>query len=244
MCYNIFKKDSNVSIMNKEIIKFCTHLCSSFTKDTTNNCISYVQKKLVDKTKASCLEKIFDFCDRDTKLERVWAMYKYAQKEIEQKCEVCSAYDDCKEYVSENILKNNLSILRKFDKTKGARETTYINMVIRSRITDFLRKIKRENIKKGKYQEEIRISSSSDEDMTSRTEEIEKREMVDVIISDLKEKNKIGDEELLILKLLYQDEYEVKEVARILSRDVKYIYKKNESIIKKLKRRLPKYYQG
>jgi RNA polymerase sigma factor (sigma-70 family) len=230
--------------MNKHILNFCNTLCSSFGQITTTNCINYIENRVTTKTKASYLENIFDFCDSNTTLDRVWAMFRYAQTEIEQKCKICFEYDDCKDYVTQNILKNNLSILKKFDKSKGARETTYINVVIRSRITDFLRKVKKESYKKGKYQEEIRISSNSNEEMTSQMETLEKREILDLMISDLRETNKINNEELLILKLLYQDEYEPKEVAQILSKSTKYIYKKNDSIIKKLKRQLPKYYQG
>jgi len=217
--------------MDRIIAIFLGRLALMSNNNFNKNCIIYLKKSIHKDTQASYLESVFDYCEREFNIDRVWLMFVYSEVTAEKRCKSCINFEECISYVMEKIMRNNMQLLTSFNKSKGAKELTYINIVVESRIIDFSRR-PNSSYKEIEFKDEISIK----DDLTAKI--IEDKDVLDKITTDLQQSNKITDEEILILKLLYQDEYTVKIVAKILNKDTKYIYKKVENIIKKFRKRV------
>ena len=217
--------------MNRIIAIFLGRLALMSNNNFNKDCIIYLKKSLNKDTQASYLETVFDYCEKEFKIDRVWLMFVYSEVVAEKRCKSCLKLEECIDYIMEKLMRKDLQIFTSFSKARGAKELTYINVVVESRFIDFVRKIGN-GYKEIEYQDEMHTKENSFPKI------LEDKDVLDKITLDLQKENKITNEDILILKLLYKDEYEVKIVARILNKDTKYIYKRVENIIKKFRKRL------
>ena len=165
-------------------------------------------------------------------MQKVWELYAIAVTIIEKlctnKCRHLSfdVIDECSDYIKRRLENNEFQALKNYDPTKGAKESSYLHMLISSRIIDFFNSAKKE-----------REISSEDSISNSYTLEDEVNDYSEVLESIL---DTLNFEEQTYIKYRYTDELSHKEIGSIFGITHKQASKKLENIIKKLKRKLKK----
>jgi len=165
-------------------------------------------------------------------MQKVWELYAIAIKIIEKlctnKCQHISfdLIEECQDYIKRRLENNEFQALKNYDPTKGAKESSYLHMLISSRIIDFFNSAKKE-----------REISSEDSISNSYTLDDEVNDY-DKILETLLET--LSSEEQTYLKYFYIDELSYKEIGNIFRITHKQASKKLENIRKKLKRKVAK----
>jgi len=165
-------------------------------------------------------------------MQKVWELYAIAIKIIEKlctnKCQHISfdLIEECQDYIKRRLENNEFQALKNYDPTKGAKESSYLHMLISSRIIDFFNSAKKE-----------REISSEDSISNSYTLDDEVNDY-DKILETLLEI--LSSEEQTYLKYFHIDELSYKEIGGILKVTKEQVSKKLENIRKKLKRKVAK----
>lgn len=165
-------------------------------------------------------------------MQKVWELYAIAVTIIEKlctnKCRHLSfdVIDECSDYIKRRLENNEFQALKNYDPTKGAKESSYLHMLISSRIIDFFNSAKKD-----------REISSEDSISNSYTLEDEVNDYSEVLESVLET---LSYEEQTYLQYRYNDELSYKEIANIFGITHKQASKKVENIRKKLKRKVAK----
>lgn len=165
-------------------------------------------------------------------MQKVWELYAIAVTIIEKlctnKCRHLSfdVIDECQDYIKRRLEKNEFQALKNYDPTKGAKESSYLHMLISSRIIDFFNSAKKE-----------REISSEDSISNSYTLEDEVNDYSE-ILENLMES--LTFEEQTYLQYFYNDELSYKEIGQIFGITDKQASKKVENIQIKLKRKVKK----
>lgn len=163
-------------------------------------------------------------------MEKVWELYSIARKIIEKLCnKKCFHYgndkiEDCQDYIARRLENNNFQALKNYDAGKGAKASTYLHIVVSSRIIDFFNSAAH----KREFSDEDSISNSHDTEVMHN----DYSDILDPFVSEL------TFEEQTYLQYRYNDEMSYKEIAGIFGIEEKQASKKVENIQKKLKRRL------
>lgn len=165
-------------------------------------------------------------------MEKVWELYQIASKIIQKICKnKCkhlgdNKIDACRDYIKRRLENNDFQALKNYDANKGAKESTYLHMLISSRLIDFFNSA----ANKREFLDESSISNSYD----TETEEIsdEPNEILENFVSEL------TFEEQTYLQYRYNDEMSYREIANMFGIEEKQASKKVENIQKKLRRRL------
>ena len=165
-------------------------------------------------------------------MNKVWELYALAKEIMAKLCKnKCYHYgqdkiEACTDYVADRLERNELQALKNFDDSKGASESTYLHMLVGSRIIDFFntathrRETANEDSITHSYQEVAEVTDYA--------------EILDKVIFDLTPK------EQTYVKYRFYDELTPKEIAGILGIESKKVSKTLENIQIKLKRRLEK----
>lgn len=163
-------------------------------------------------------------------MKKVWELYAIAVTIIEKLCHkhcshlsIVDVTEECKDYIRMRLESNTFQALKNYDPTRGAKEETYLHMVVSRRIIDFFNSSK-------KNRELFVIDSIREEHIPNR-ELDDYSEILDKITQNL------SFEEQTYLKYLYIDELSYQEIGDILGLTRKQIYKKFENLHKKLKTR-------
>ena len=165
-------------------------------------------------------------------MKKVWELYQIASKIIQKLCKnKCKHLGDnkieaCRDYINRRLEKNDFQALKNYDSSKGAKESTYLHMLISSRLIDFFNSA----ANKREFLDDDSINNSYDTD----TEETpnEPNEILGNVVSEL------TFEEQTYLQYRYNDEMSYREIANIFGIEEKQASKKVENIQKKLKRKL------
>ncbi len=165
-------------------------------------------------------------------MQKVWELYAIAvpiiKKLCTNKCRHLSfdVIDECQDYIKRRLENNEFQALKNYDPTKGAKESSYLHMLISSRIIDFFNSAKKE-----------REISSEDSISNSYTLEDEVNDYSE-ILENLMES--LTFEEQTYLQYFYNDELSYKEIGQIFGITHKQASKKVENIQIKLKRKVKK----
>lgn len=149
--------------------------------------------------------------------EEIWSMYILALEIMLKICKrKCFSYgmlkvEDCEIYIKDKIEKNELKALKNYDKSKGAKESTYLYMLISSRAIDFCRTLKK-----------IPLIE------TFETPSVEDTQKILEILNKT-----LTNEEFTTLMFFYIDELTYKEIALIYSCKPREI----ENILKRAKKK-------
>jgi len=168
------------------------------------------------------------------KMQKVWELYAIAVTIIEKlctnKCRHLSfdVIEECQDYIKRRLEKNEFQALKNYDpnNSKGAKEETYLHMLISSRLIDFFNSAKKDEEFKRKIPNNV---------MLHIEDEVND---YDKVLKPLLEA--LSDEEKTYIKYRYTDELSYKEIAKILKITHTQASKKVENIQIKLKRGLQK----
>ena len=225
--------------MNKSnISKFCHNICHIFGENVVKECQKYIGIYNIQPIMGNIYHYIFNFCEDSKLLNRLWAMYKFAKLKSEKLCsQKCRdrEVDSCIAYVEGKIMENSMDLLKKYNPNKGAKETTYIYMIVNSRVVDFCRMQKNHQ----KFDENIDQSRIIDR-VKSIEDIIIEKSLIDKVIDTairLNEEQKLSSDELLVLKLFLEG-YEFGEMATLLDVKTKDIYALKDRAIKKIEKKL------
>ena len=166
-------------------------------------------------------------------MQKVWELYAIATEIINKLCENrcvhlgASIVEECYDYIRMRLENNEFQALKNYDPTKGAKESTYLYMVVSFRIIDF--------INSPKHQRELIADDSIKErSKESDTLESDVKKILDGVIQQL------SYEEQTYLQYRYKDELSHEEIGNIFGLTEKQASKKIENIQIKLKRKLKK----
>ncbi len=165
-------------------------------------------------------------------MQKVWELYAIAVTIIEKlctnKCRHLSfdVIDECQDYIKRRLEKNEFQALKNYDPTKGAKESSYLHMLISSRIIDFFNSAKKER--------EISSEDSISNSFTLEDEVNDYSEILENLMESL------TFEEQTYLQYFYNDELSYKEIGQIFGITDKQASKKVENIQIKLKRKVKK----
>ncbi len=165
-------------------------------------------------------------------MQKVWKLYAIAIEIMEKlctnKCQHISfdLIEECQDYIKQRLEKSDFQALKNYDPTKGAKESSYLHMLISSRIIDFFNSAK----KNREISSEISISNS----YTLEDEVDDYSEVLETLLETL------SYEEQTYLQYRYNDELSYKEIGNIFGITHKQASKKVENIQIKLKRKLAK----
>jgi len=187
-----------------------------------------------------------------SKNSKFWKIYEYVRNTIQKYfCKRCGKYylnesdkEDCLAYLEDIFLKR----WDKFDKSRGASQKTFINVVLSNAEKDFCKK--KRYTKNGEIGFYLTINienyQTSEDDKTSmdnsildyfskiNSEDIEKEVINKITIERIF--SKLSKDEILLLVLKYIDGYKSKEIAELFNTNKKNIDKKIEQIKKKVKK--------
>lgn len=170
---------------------------------------------------------------RDELMEKVWELYALATGIINKLCKnKCfhlgeSIVEECYDYLRMRLEKNEFQALKNYDPSKGAKETTYLYMLVSSRIIDFMNS--------SKHQREL----IADDSINERSEELDSVE-ADVMEIAQKLLSMLKYEEQTYFKYRYVDELSYQEIGDIFDLTAKQASKKLENIKNKLKTKAQK----
>jgi RNA polymerase sigma factor (sigma-70 family) len=166
-------------------------------------------------------------------MQKVWELYTIAITIIEKLChnkcshlKIIDIVQECEDYIKGRLENNSFQTLKNYDPNRGAKESTYLYMVISRRIIDFFNS--------AKYQRELSVMDSIREVESTQTEQNDYNEILDEVIKEL------SFEEQTYLKYRYKDELSYKEIADIFDKTNKQVAKKVENIQIKLRKKLKK----
>jgi len=167
-------------------------------------------------------------------MQKVWELYAIAIKIIEKLCTnkcIHLSFDviqDCQDYIKRRLENNEFQALKNYDpnNAKGAKESTYLHMLISSRLIDFFNSSKKER--------EISSEDSISNSYTVEDEVNDYDEILEPILETL------TYEEQTYLQYRYNDELSYKQIGDIFGITHKQASKKVENIHLKLKRKLEK----
>jgi len=167
-------------------------------------------------------------------MQKVWELYAIAIKIIEKLCtNKCihlsvDVIEECQDYIKKRLEKNEFQALKNYDpnNAKGAKERTYLHMLISSRLIDFFNSAKKER--------EISSEDSISNSYTLEDEVNDYDEILEPILETL------TYEEQTYLQYRYNDELSYKQIGNIFGITHKQASKKVENIHIKLKRKLEK----
>lgn len=166
------------------------------------------------------------------KMQKVWELYAIAVTIIEKlctnKCRHISIdlIEECNDYIKRRLENNEFQALKNYDPTRGAKESTYLHMLISKRIIDFFNSAKKER--------EISSEDSISNSYTLEDEVNDYNEILEDVVETL------TYEEQTYLKYRYTDELSYKEIGNIFGITHKQASKKVENIQIKLRRKLEK----
>ena len=168
-------------------------------------------------------------------MKKVWELYALAITIIEKLCRnkcshlsIIDIIEECQDYIKMRLENDDFQALKKYDPTKGAKESTYLYTLISSRLIDFFNSAK----KKWEISSESSINNISYKEEYKLESDVE--DILDRFIQQLK------DEERLLLKYRYKDELTPKEIADILNQTNRQVSNRLEKIQLKLKNRMKK----
>ena len=160
----------------------------------------------------------------------IWKLYEEAIKIVTKLCmnKCASRVHRCEDYIRDRIERNDFKALKNYVTNRGAKSTTYLHMLVNSRLIDFVNSAKeRDEIL---YDPSIIDESNPKEDTYTMLD----KAILDKAIEALSSKDK------LYLQYQYVDELSHKEIATIEGETSKYvsnylgrIYKKLEKILEK-----------
>ena len=167
-------------------------------------------------------------------MQKVWELYAIAIKIIEKlctnKCRHLSfdVIDECQDYIKRRLENNEFQALKNYDpnNAKGAKESTYLHMLISSRLIDYFNSAKKER--------EISSEDSISNSYTLENEVNDYDEILEPVLETL------TYEEQTYLQYRYNDELSFKQIGDIFGITHKQASKKVENIQIKLKRKLEK----
>lgn len=168
-------------------------------------------------------------------MQKVWELYAIATKIIKKLCEnkcshlsITDVVEECQDYIKRRLENNEFQALKNYDpnNAKGAKEETYLHMLISSRLIDFFNSAKKE-----------REISSKDSISNSYTIEDEVNNYNEILEDVLEE---LTFEEQTYIKYRYTDELSYKEIGNIFGITHKQASKKVENIQIKLKNKFQK----
>lgn len=165
-------------------------------------------------------------------MQKVWELYAIAIKIIDKlctnKCRHLSfdVIDDCQDYIKRRLENNEFQALKNYDPSKGAKESTYLHLLISSRLIDFFNSAKKER--------EISSEDSISNSYTLEDEVNDYEEILEPVLETL------TYEEQTYLQYRYKDELSYKQIGSIFGITHKQASKKVENIQIKLKRKLEK----
>ena len=120
----------------------------------------------------------------------LWDLYEKATTLIDRLCVnkchhlVANAIEGCRDYIRERLEKNEFQALKNYDPSKGVKDTTYLYMLISSRLIDYMNSAQRKR-------ESAYGSSISDIDESTSTLDTllqeEQSEAIQEVFSQLKE---------------------------------------------------------
>jgi len=159
-------------------------------------------------------------------LNKKWSLYRLFEIRAKEKC-----FDDinCYEYVTNHLLE----ICEKYNSSRSS-EKRYTDVVISSRIIDFNRK--KDVFKKIKL--DIVYEEDEDKLLESLIEE-NSIEMVNKLITNLKQRKKISDNEILVYQYML-DGNSYKEISQILNIETTKVYNIKNNFLQKIKREYQK----
>ena len=166
-------------------------------------------------------------------MQKVWELYAIAITIIEKLCtNKCRhlSFDviaECQDYIKRRLENNEYQALKNYDLTKGTKESSYLHMLISSRLIDFFNSAKKE-----------REISSEDSISNSYTIEDEVNDDDNELLESVLEE--LTFEEQTYIKYRYNDELSYKEIGNIFGITHKQASKKVENIQIKLRRKLEK----
>jgi len=168
-------------------------------------------------------------------MQKVWELYPIAMTIIEKLCQnkcshlsISDVVEECQDYIKRRLENNEFQALKNYDPNhaKGAKEETYLHMLISSRLIDFFNSAKKE-----------REISSEDSISNSYTIEDEVNDYSEILEDVLQE---LTFEEQTYIKYRYTDELSYKQIGDIFGITHKQASKKVENIQIKLKNKFKK----
>lgn len=218
--------------MESYIKKICTIICSILDSSKIKSGIKHIEAQAPHKTKADIVEQALDFCKKHSG-DVHWGMYLFAEEEakIICKCKAPKNASKCVEYVKDQILKNDLYALKRYDPTKKAKKRTFITMLVTSRITDFLRREVGKTIVS--YDDEMH---NEKDDPLDKEIQQELLEFIEEAFGILVNKGKLSPQEQFVYQALFKRELSYEEIESELQMDRKKIYPLREALIRKLKK--------
>jgi len=166
-------------------------------------------------------------------MQKVWELYTIALGIIEKLCHnkcshltISDIVQECQDYIKGRLENNEFQALKNYDPTRGAKESTYLHMVIGRRIIDFFNS--------AKHQRELFVMDSIREVESTEAEPTDYDEILDDVIEEL------SFEEQTYLKYRYKDELSYKEMGKTLGMSDKQAAKKVENVQIKLRKKLEK----
>ena len=165
-------------------------------------------------------------------MQKVWELYAIATTIINKLCKnKCyhlgiNVIEACYDYIRKRLENNQFQALEKYDPTKGAKEETYLYMLVSSRIIDYFNS--------SQYKRELSNEASISNSYTVEDEPNDDNQILDNFIAELSFK------EQTYLQYRYNDELSFKEIGEILGVTHKQASKKIENIQIKLRKKLKK----
>lgn len=168
-------------------------------------------------------------------MQKVWELYAIAVVIIEKLCKnkcshlsISDVIEECQDYIKRRLENNEFQALKNYNpnNVQGAKEETYLHMLISSRLIDFFNSAKKER--------EISSEDSISNSYTIEDEVNDYNEILENVVEEL------TFEEQTYIKYRYTDELSYKEIGNIFGITHKQASKKVENIQIKLKRKLEK----
>ena len=165
-------------------------------------------------------------------MQKVWELYAIATTIINKLCKNrcyhlgINVIEACYDYIRKRLENNKFQALEKYDPTKGAKESTYLYILVSSRIIDYFNS--------SQYKRELSNENSISNSFTTQNEPNDYDEILDDVIEEL------SFEEQTYLKYRYNDELSFKEIGTIFGITHKQASKKVENIQIKLRKKLEK----
>ena len=166
-------------------------------------------------------------------MQKVWELYAIAvtisEKLCTNKCRkltILDVIEECQDYIKRRLENNDFQALKNYDPSKGAKESTYLHMLISSRLIDFFNSAKKER--------EISSEDSISNSYTLEDEVNDYNEILETVVEEL------TYEEKTYLQYRYNDELSYKQIGDIFGITHKQASKKVANIQIKLRRKLEK----
>jgi len=120
--------------------KFCHKICHIFGDRVVKECKRYLTLHNFQPLVAHAYKKIFDFCEKNVNMDRLWMFYGYCQDKAQTLCrQKCPqrAVEDCVAYVDKKLLDREMIVLKSYERDKEASETTYFTVIVQRKVLDF-----------------------------------------------------------------------------------------------------------